>query len=121
MERRVVVPSAKPADIVFGQPDLFAYRCNNGVAGGDVAGLGADSLCGPARMAVDAQGNLYVADSGNNRVLEYNTPFNSSSGEPGAGDESADFVYGQGGVFTTRSSNLKARVRRRSAIRRRWR
>ncbi|MGD0117621.1 MAG: choice-of-anchor D domain-containing protein [Candidatus Binatus sp.] len=99
--------SAQPADIVFGQPDLFSYRCNNGVAAGDVAGLGADSLCGPARMAVDASGNLYVADSANNRVLEYNTPFNAASGEPGAGDTSADFVYGQAGVFTTRSSNLE--------------
>jgi sugar lactone lactonase YvrE len=98
--------SAEPADIVFGQPNLFSYRCNNGIAGGDVAGLGPDSLCGPARMTVDASGNLYVADSANNRVLEYNTPFNSSSGEPGAGDTSADFVYGQNGVFTTRSSNL---------------
>jgi sugar lactone lactonase YvrE len=98
--------SAEPADIVFGQPDLLSYKCNNGIAGGDLAGLGADSLCGPARMAVDEAGNLYVADSGNNRVLEYNTPFNANSGEPGAGDTSADFVYGQAGVFTTRSSNL---------------
>jgi sugar lactone lactonase YvrE len=98
--------AAQPADIAFGQPDLFSYKCNNGRAAGDVAGLGADSLCGPARMAVDQSGNLYVADSGNNRVLVYNTPFNSASGEPGAGDTSADFVYGQSGSFTTRSSNL---------------
>ena len=56
-------------------------------------------------MAVDQAGNLYVADSGNNRVLVYNTPFNAASGEPGAGDATADFVYGQGGVFTTRSCN----------------
>ena len=69
------------------------------------AGLGADSLCGPARMAVDQAGNLYVADSGNNRVLVYNTPFDAASGEPGAGDTTADFVYGQGGAFTTRSCN----------------
>ena len=48
--------SAQPADIAFGQPDLFSYKCNNGVAGGDVAGLGPDSLCGPARMAVDQHG-----------------------------------------------------------------
>ncbi len=89
--------AAQPANIVFGQPDLFSYKCNNGVAGGDVGGLGADSLCGPARMAVDQNGNLYVADAGNNRVLVYNTPFNAGSGEPGAGDTSADFVYGQGG------------------------
>ena len=97
--------SAQPADIVIGQPDLFSSKCNNGVAAGDVGGLGADSLCGPARMAVDAMGNLYVADAGNNRVLVYNTPFNAASGEPGAGDGSADFVYGQLGAFTTRSCN----------------
>ncbi len=84
--------SAQPANIAFGQPDLFSYKCNNGVAGGDVAGLGPDSLCGPSRMAVDQKGNLYVADSGNNRVLVYNTPFNAASGEPGAGDGVADFV-----------------------------
>ena len=96
--------TAQPADIVFGQPDFFSYKCNNGVAGGDVAGLGADSLCAPARMAVDQKGNLYVADSANNRVLVYNTPFDTASGEPCAGDTSADFVYGQGGAFATRNS-----------------
>ena len=113
--------SAQPANIVFGQPDLFSYKCNNGVAAGDLAGLGADSLCGPARMAVDRAGNLYVADAGNNRVLVYNTPFNAASGEPGAGDASADFVYGQGGSFTSRGSNLDGAVQLRSVIRRRWR
>ena len=97
--------AAQPADIVLGQPDLFSSKCNNGAAPDDVGGLGADSLCGPARMAVDQKGNLYVADSGNNRVLVYNTPFDASSGEPGAGDTTADFVYGQGGGFTTRSCN----------------
>src|SRR5260370_35599872 len=93
------------AYIVMGQPDLYPSKCNNGRAGGDVGGLGADSLCGPARMAVDQKGNLYVADSGNNRVLVYNTPFDASSGEPGAGDASADFVYGQGGGVTAGSCN----------------
>ena len=97
--------AAQPADIVLGQPDLFSSKCNNGAAPDDVGGLGADSLCGPARMAVDQKGNLYVADSGNNRVLVYNTPFDASSGEPGAGEATADFVYGQGGEFTTRSCN----------------
>ena len=87
--------AAQPADVVLGQPDLFSFKCNNGVAATDVGGLGADSLCGPARMAVDQQGNLYVADSGNNRVLVYNTPFNASSGEPGAGSS-----YG-GGSWTS--------------------
>ena len=30
--------AAQPADIVIGQPDLFSYKCNNGVAAGDVGG-----------------------------------------------------------------------------------
>ncbi|MEA2679578.1 MAG: hypothetical protein QOK03_1300, partial [Candidatus Binataceae bacterium] len=100
--------AAKPADIALGQPDLFSYKCNNGFAAIDVAGLGADSLCGPRGIGVDAHGNLYVADAGNNRVLLYNTPFNAASGEPGAGDASADFVYGQNNSFTSRTCNLSA-------------
>lgn len=94
--------SGKPADIVFGQPDLFSYKCNDGGANADVAGLGADSLCGPKQIAVDAVGNLLVADAGNNRVLRYNTPFDAGSGEAGAGDTIADFVYGQAGSMTAR-------------------
>jgi NHL repeat len=100
--------NAKPADIAIGQPDLLSNKCNNGVAAIDVAGLGADSLCGPRGIGVDSAGNLYVADAGNNRVLVYNTPFNASSGEPGAGDGTADFVYGQGGSFNSRTCNLSA-------------
>jgi hypothetical protein len=40
-----------------------------------------------ANMAVDAQGNLYVPDMGNHRVLKFNRPFNS--------DVVADDVWGQ--------------------------
>jgi hypothetical protein len=42
----------------------------------------------------DSQGNLYVPDAGNNRVLKYNNPFTDSS--PGVADD----VWGQPG-FTT--------------------
>jgi sugar lactone lactonase YvrE len=100
--------TAKPADLALGQPDFLSYRCNNGVAAIDVAGLGADSLCTPRGISVDARGNLYVADAGNNRVLVYNTPFDPNSGEPGAGDSTADFVYGQGGSFTAHNCNQNA-------------
>ncbi len=86
--------SAQPADIVFGQPDFFSYRCNNGVSGGDLAGLGPDSLCGPERMAVDPKGNLYVADSANNRVLQ----FAKAGNPPGASDALASRSYGQGEI-----------------------
>ena len=55
------------ADLVIGQPGFTTNTANNG-------GLGKASLNGPRGVAVDAQGNLFVADSGNNRVLEYNAP-----------------------------------------------
>ncbi len=54
-------------------------------------------------------GNLYVADSTNARVLEYNTPLNPGSGETGAGDVTADMVFGQGGNFTSNKCNLGGR------------
>ncbi len=82
------------ADLVFGQ----GGGCNNG-------GLGASSLCLPVGVALDVSGNLYVADFGNSRVLQYNTPLNATSGETGAGDTAADAVFGQGGSFTARKCN----------------
>ena len=65
----------QPADIVIGQPDPLSVNCNDGLAVGDFNGLGADSLCDPADVAVDGAGNLYVADAGDHRVLEYTSPF----------------------------------------------
>jgi sugar lactone lactonase YvrE len=65
------------ADRVYGQRNFD----DNGVNSG---GLSARGLSAPQGIAVDATG-IYVADSGNNRVLHYPT-----------GASSADFVYGQG-------------------------
>jgi sugar lactone lactonase YvrE len=79
--------SGAPADLVLGQPDPFTAGCNTG-------GVSAASLClsqspSTARdgLAVDAHGNLFVADGLNSRVLEYDAPF--------ATDTIADRVYGQ--------------------------
>ena len=55
------------ADLVFGQPDFTSNLANNG-------GVSADSLYHPIGVAVDPHSNLYVADIGNNRVLEYEVP-----------------------------------------------
>lgn len=41
--------------------------------------------------------------------MEYNTPLNPGSGETGAGDTSADLVFGQGGNFTSNKCNLGGR------------
>jgi len=52
------------ADRVFGQPDFSQHGFNDG-------GLSAASLDTASGVALDRQGNLYVADNGNNRLLEY--------------------------------------------------
>jgi sugar lactone lactonase YvrE len=98
------------ANIVFGQPSFTANNDNNG-------GLSASSLFRPSGVAVDSLGNVYIADEDNNRVLEYNTPLDPSSGEAGAGSCltltgtfsgacTATGVFGQNGSFTTSTSNL---------------
>jgi sugar lactone lactonase YvrE len=65
------------ADAVYGQPDLTARGCNTG-------GTGAASLCDPRGIAFEESGNLYVADSANNRVVVYE-----------GFDSAADRFYGQ--------------------------
>src|SRR5262245_18725674 len=54
------------------------------------------SLCTPIGLLVDAGGNLYVADSGNSRVLRFPSPFAHQGSLP-----QADLVLGQR-TFTTR-------------------
>ena len=83
--------SRAPATLVFGQPTPFDKSCNTGEV------VSADTLCNPYGLVVDAKGNLYVADHGNHRVLEYDTPF--------AKGTSADKVFGQGGDFATNDCN----------------
>jgi sugar lactone lactonase YvrE len=88
-----------PADLVIGQPDFFSERCNQGMASPS-----ADSLCLPFRVAVDVSGDLYVADEGNSRVLEFTSPFASCGSFPCIGGP-ANFVFGQGGTFASGACN----------------
>ena len=97
----------QPAEAVFGQASFAANLCNRGVT------ASADTLCGPAGTAVDAAGNLYVADglnhsAFNSRVLEYDDPKAGGGGTPGIpgddGDATADEVFGQA-TFTAVSCN----------------
>ena len=68
------------ASRVFGQPDFTSGAGNNG-------GIGPNTLVGPLGVAVDAHGDLYVADGSNNRVLEYNAPLSTH--------QAANHVFGQ--------------------------
>ncbi|MFZ0887492.1 MAG: NHL repeat-containing protein [Candidatus Binataceae bacterium] len=94
------------ANRVFGQRGNFTTRFCNGNA--SATGTNAATLCAPSGAAVDSAGNLYVADSSNSRVLEYNTPLQKTS-TPGSGDTTADMVFGQNGSFIERGCNNTAR------------
>ncbi|MDQ6677080.1 MAG: NHL repeat-containing protein, partial [Acidobacteriota bacterium] len=61
------------ADIVIGQPD-FSHTVLN-YPSGDVNVPTASSLFLPTGLTLDPAGNLYVADSGNGRVLRFANPF----------------------------------------------
>ena len=72
----------------------------------------ADTLCSPDGVAVDADGNVYVSDSGNGRVLEYDNPLSLTAGTPGvpgsAGDVTADRAFDAGGSFTVSNCDVTA-------------
>jgi sugar lactone lactonase YvrE len=86
-----VITTGMDADFALGQTDLASKLINSG--NGDTAT--ASGLSSPTGVAVDALGNVYVADI-NHRVLEYHTP--QASGE------AADVVLGQED-FTSNSAN----------------
>jgi len=69
--------TGEAATLVIGQTSL--------TGSGDTSSAG--SFFGPTGLAFDPSGNLWVTDSGNNRVLEFKSPF--SNGEP------ASLVIGQ--------------------------
>ena len=79
--------NGKAADLEIGQPDFLSAGCSNG-------GVNAQTLCNPSSVAVDSAGNLYAADTGNNRVLEYNAPY-SNMVVGGVGNNIANQVFGQ--------------------------
>ena len=87
-DARNVTPGTR-ADIVIGQPDFFRALVN--YPSGDPSSPNNTGLHGPAGIAVDAQGNLLVADNGNGRVLRFPSPFN----QPAGALQTANLVLGQ--------------------------
>jgi hypothetical protein len=60
----------RPA-IVIGQKTWHASSPNAGPPGPEVGPVSAQGLHNPEGLAVDAKGNLWVSDRGNNRVLKF--------------------------------------------------
>src|SRR5258706_8279745 len=77
------------ADTVLGQAD-FTHGTGN------AGGLNASGLDFPEAVALDAGGNLFVADKLNNRVLEYDAPLTTH--------QAASRVFGQPN-FTANGQN----------------
>jgi sugar lactone lactonase YvrE len=89
----------------WGQYGSFSGNCPNQTphsatcAPGGVPGPTAFTLYEPEGVYADAQGDLFVADTFNNRVLEYHQAIRS-------GRQAATTVYGQHGSFTSGVANL---------------
>jgi uncharacterized protein (TIGR03437 family) len=91
------ISTGAKADIVIGQPDFQRTLVN--YPSNDPNAANASGLATPVGLAVDSQGNLYVADTGNSRVLRFPAPFaNYTPGTP----EQADLVLGQAGFTDAR-------------------
>ena len=76
-----------PADFVIGQTDFVT----------NTTGTTDSKLSGQCGIAADNNGNLWIADMGNNRVLVFISPTTT--------DFTADYVFGQGGSFITGTAN----------------
>ena len=95
------VTAGETASIAIGQANTSATGCNNG-------GTGLATLCGPTDLKFDSAGNLWVADTGNNRVLMYplaNLTTGGSAtvelGQPAGATAFTSSTADNGGVSTT--------------------
>jgi uncharacterized protein (TIGR03437 family) len=67
--------NGKPADLIIGQNDKYSTSAN----GPGISTL-TTGLAGPSGLAV-LNGDLYVSDTQNNRILRFRTPFNAPAGQ----------------------------------------
>lgn len=79
------------ADIIIGQTSQFETKVNSPTA--DAEQVTDQGLFLPAGVAVDANGNLFVADAGNGRILRFPRPFD----QPQKYGQRANLVLGQSG------------------------
>ena len=90
-----------PADVVIGQPS-FNTNIPNLDAAGTGSAVSASALSSPKGLTLDASGNLFVADSGNHRVLRYPRPVSQT------GAIVPDLVLGQPDFASASSALVSA-------------
>ncbi len=100
------VNAGMKADLVIGQPDLVTGIINYPTNGQTTD----QGLWSPEGLAVDANGNLYVADACNARVLRFPSPFN----EPAGAAQRANLVLGQTSFFGQPIKDLSRQTMRSS-------
>jgi uncharacterized protein (TIGR03437 family) len=103
-DARKITTGAK-ADLVIGQNDLYHSLYNS--PSNDSTQPNPNGLYLPAGLAVDASGNLWVADSGNGRVLRFAAPF--ANPPEGGQQPAANLVLGQIS-FTSKATDPTART-----------
>jgi uncharacterized protein (TIGR03437 family) len=93
------VQAGTKADLVIGQSDFTTGLLNfQGLNNPDTGNPDKNTSFGlnsPSGLAVDSAGNLYVADTGNSRVLRFPAPFDHQTTLP-----EADLVLGQRNFMT---------------------
>lgn len=99
---RRIKPGDK-ADLVIGQPDLRRALIN--YPANDPEQPSAQSLYLPTGLLLDASGNLYVADTGNGRVLRFPAPF------AGSNFPRANLVLGQSNFVSKITDPTSTRMR----------
>lgn len=90
---RTVKPGDR-ADLVIGQPDFLTSMIN--YPKNDPTQISEQGLSFPEGVAIDANSDLWVADTGNGRVLRFPRPFD----QPAGGQARANLVIGQPNFFT---------------------
>lgn len=98
----------RAADLIFGQTNEHLATCNGDSNLGVFKNASASQICliGFPKVTntgeywlrvnidVDSEGNLYIPDLWNNRILKYRQPFSDDKSN-GKGDTVADFIIGQ--------------------------